>query len=205
MTVRESKTSHELAKMIADLSGERTDFINVQKIGLDGNFRATVVATTASDAQQANIEAICERLRQKYRLTIPRITNAGARSLVLPLVTEEHQAGGAVAAHRNTRNNHEPHRSPLVRPATGHSEGSSLAKRMEGAGLVARRWWDDLASRDADSIPHSACFVDLFCVQTDLFRRRTGFGLFLFFSLRSLPVDLLTKCKRRQAGQTTAS
>ena len=57
--------------MIADLSGLRPNVIAVHKIGQEGNFGAKVVAgiEQASDGgQQANIEAICDRLRLKYSL-----------------------------------------------------------------------------------------------------------------------------------------
>jgi hypothetical protein len=73
MTVsgKETRTSRELEQMIADLSGLRTKVVAVHKIGREGNFGATVVTgigQASSGAQQSNIEAICDRLRLKYRL-----------------------------------------------------------------------------------------------------------------------------------------
>ncbi len=68
---KEPRTSRELEQMIADLSGLRPNFVTVFQIGQDGNFGAKVIAgiEQASDGgQQANIEAICDRLRLKYRL-----------------------------------------------------------------------------------------------------------------------------------------
>ena len=67
---KETKTYRELEQMIADLSGLRPNVIAVHKIGREGNFGATVIAGIGhvSAGQQSNIEAICDRLKLKYRL-----------------------------------------------------------------------------------------------------------------------------------------
>ncbi len=67
----EAKTSDELQRMIADESGLPLSVVSVHKIGDDGNFGATVIAGVTSvsgGAHQSNVEAICARLRLKYRL-----------------------------------------------------------------------------------------------------------------------------------------
>src|SRR4051794_29378528 len=67
----EPKTSQELREIVADLAGLSPSVINVHKIADVGNFGATVIAGVTSvggGAHQSNVEAICDRLRLKYRL-----------------------------------------------------------------------------------------------------------------------------------------
>jgi hypothetical protein len=61
----ESRTFTELQQMIADLSGLRSNLVRIHRIGLEGNFGATVIGESAG-AQQSNVDAICERLRANY-------------------------------------------------------------------------------------------------------------------------------------------
>jgi hypothetical protein len=71
ISIKEPKTSHELGQMIADLSGVRPNVIAVHKIGQEGSFGATVIGgimDPTGGEQQSNIEAICDRLRLRYRL-----------------------------------------------------------------------------------------------------------------------------------------
>lgn len=71
MSNTEAKTSNELQQIVADEGGLSLGVVKIIKIGDEGDFSATVIgghALVRGGARQSDIEAICDRLRLKYRL-----------------------------------------------------------------------------------------------------------------------------------------
>jgi hypothetical protein len=81
---KEPKSSAELEKMIADLSGLRPNVISVHEIGRQGNFGSKIIAgigQVSGAGQQSNVEAICNRLPLEIRC----IVAVGGSSRSIPL------------------------------------------------------------------------------------------------------------------------